>query len=62
MKTNFKKIKSDLYSDKTSEVKEFKRELTPEEFEEFVVNSGARGSFMIYRSKNKDEELGLDQL
>jgi hypothetical protein len=62
MKTNFKKIKSDSYSDKTSEVKEFKRELTPEEFEEFVVNSGARGSFMIYRSKNKDEELGLDQL
>jgi len=62
MKTNFKKIKSDSYSDKISEVKEFKRELTPEEFEEFVVNSGARGSFMIYRSKNKDEELGLDQL
>lgn len=60
MKTNFKKIKSDLYSD---EVKtEFKRELTPEEFEEFVVNSGARGSFMIYRSKNKDEELGIDEL
>lgn len=62
MKTNFKKIKSDSYSDKSNEVKEFKRELTPEEFEEFVVNSGARGSFMIYRSKNKDEELGLDQL
>ena len=59
MKTNFKKIKSDSYSDKISEVKEFKRELTPEEF---VVNSGARGLFMIYRSKNKDEELGLDQL
>ena len=62
MKTNFKKIKSNSYSDKPNEVKEFKRELTPEEFEEFVVNSGARGSFMIYRSKNKDEELGLDQL
>lgn len=60
MKTNFKKIKSDLYSDEVK--KEFKRELTPEEFEEFVVNSGARGSFMIYRSKNKDEELGLDEL
>lgn len=60
MKTNFKKIKSDSYSDEVK--KEFKRELTPEEFEEFVVNSGARGSFMIYRSKNKDEELGLDEL
>ena len=60
MKTNFKKIKSDEYSDETK--KEFKRELTPEEFEEYVVNSGARGSFMIYRSKNKDDELGLDEL
>ena len=60
MKTNFKKIKSDDYSDEIK--KEFKRELTPEEFEEYVVNSGARGSFMIYRSKNKDEELGLDEL
>jgi hypothetical protein len=60
LKTNFKKIKSDLYSDEVK--KEFKRELTPEEFEEFVVSSGARGSFMIYRSKNKDEELGIDEL
>lgn len=60
MKTNFKKIKSDSYSDEVKS--EFKRELTPEEFEEFVVSSGARGSFMIYRSKNKDEELGLDEL
>ncbi len=60
MKTNFKKIKSDKYSDEVK--KEFKQELTPEEFEEYVVNSGARGSFMIYRSKNKDDELGLDEL
>ncbi len=60
MKTNFKKIKSDKYSDEVK--KEFKRELTPEEFEEYVINSGARGSFMIYRSKNKDDELGLDEL
>jgi len=60
MKTNFKKIKSDSYSD---EVKtEFKPELTPEEFEEYVINSGAKGSFMIYRSKNKDDELGIDEL
>ncbi len=60
MKTNFKKIKSDKYSDEVK--KEFKRELTPEEFEEYVINSGARGSFMIYRSKNKDDELGLVEL
>ena len=61
MKTNFKKIKSDLIPDEIPKT-EFKRELTPEEFEEFVINSGAKGSFMIYRSKNKDEELGLDEL
>ncbi len=61
LKTNFKKIQSDLIPDETPKT-EFKRELTPEEFEEFVVSSGAKGSFMIYRSKNKDEELGLDEL
>ena len=61
LKTNFKKIQSDLIPDETPKT-EFKRELTPEEFEEFVINSGAKGSFMIYRSKNKDEELGLDEL
>ena len=60
MKTNFKKIKSDSYSDDI--LTEFKRELSPEEFEEFIVKSGARGSFMIYRSKNTDDELGVDQL
>ena len=60
MKTNFKKIKSDSYSDDIST--EFQRELSPEEFEEFIVKSGARGSFMIYRSKNTDDELGVDQL
>tara|TARA_B110000438_G_scaffold284467_1_gene313563 strand:+ start:662 stop:844 length:183 start_codon:yes stop_codon:yes gene_type:complete len=60
MKTNFKKIKSDSYSDDI--LTEFQRELSPEEFEEFIVKSGARGSFMIYRSKNTDDELGVDQL
>ena len=60
MKTNFKKIKSDSYTDEVT--KEFKPELTPEEFEEYVIKSGARGSFMIYRSKKKDEEMGIDEL
>jgi len=62
MKTNFKKIKSNSYSDKDDGPTKFKRELSPEEFEEFIVKSGARGSFMIYRSKNSDDELGVDQL
>ena len=38
------------------------KELTPEEFEEYVINSGAKGSFMVYRSKKKDDELGIDTL
>ena len=36
--------------------------MTDEEFEKFIIESGARGSFMVYRSKNKDEELGIDEL
>ena len=32
------------------------------EFEKFIIESGARGSFMVYRSDKKDEELGMDEL
>ena len=39
-----------------------KKDLTQEEFEEYIVKSGAKGSFMVYRSSKKDEELGLDEL
>ena len=39
-----------------------KRDLTKEEFEEFIHKSGAKGSFMVYRSTKKDEELGIDEL
>ena len=59
MKTNFRKIKNN--SEEIIE-KNQNKELTPEEFEEYVIKSGARGSFMIYRSKNKDEEMGIDEL
>lgn len=57
MKTNFRK---EVEIEET--VKENKKELTAKEFEEYVVKSGARGSFMIYRSKNEDEEMGIDEL
>lgn len=62
MKTNFKKIKSKHYNENYNDLNENKKKLTPEEFEEFVIKSGARGSFMIYRSKNKDEEMGLEEI
>ena len=39
-----------------------KKDLTQKEFEEFISKSGAKGSFMVYRSTKKDEELGLDEL
>lgn len=58
MKTNFKENKNqEIVSDEISN-----KELTAEEFEDYVVKSGARGSFMIYRSKNEDEEMGIDEL
>ena len=38
------------------------KEFTKEEFEEFIVKSGAKGSFMVYRSEKKDDELGLEEL
>ena len=64
MKTNF--IKSDSDEQKNyneyHEVKNESSELTKEEFEDFIIKSGAKGSFMIYRTENKDEELGIDEL
>jgi|TARA_B110000495_G_scaffold164426_1_gene150004 hypothetical protein len=63
MKTNFRKSEDDSsqkHNDKEIEVNQ--KDLTQEEFEEFISKSGAKGSFMIYRSAKKDEELGLDEL
>ena len=60
MKANFKTKKTNNVQNDTSSKE--KSELTPEEFEEFVSKSGAAGSFMIFRSSKKDEELGIDEL
>ena len=38
------------------------QDITPEEFEEFIIKTGALGSFMIFRSDKKDDELGIDEL
>ena len=63
MKTNFKKNEDSLsqVNNKTNTDSE-KKDLTQEEFEEYISKSGAKGSFMVYRSKKKDDELGLDEL
>ena len=60
MKTNYRKdpeekLNVNIQTEKT-------KEFSKEEFEEFMVKSGARGSFMVYRSENKDDELGLEEI
>lgn len=64
MKTNFKK--STIDNEKIEFAKydniDNSKNLTPEEFEDFIVKSGAKGSFMVYRSKKSDDELGIDEL
>jgi hypothetical protein len=57
MKTNFRKEDSDNDTNLNSESKN----LTKEEFEDFIIKSGAKGSFMVYRSDD-DDELGIDEL
>jgi hypothetical protein len=70
MKTNFRKDNlNDTNKDsnlndtnKDSNLNVAKKDLTQEEFEDFIVKSGAKGSFMVYRSDKKDDELGMDEL
>jgi hypothetical protein len=63
MKTNFKKIQSQDNIEKGTETDVIeKTNLSQEEFEKYVIESGAKGSFMVYRSKNKEDELGIDEL
>ena len=60
MKTNFKKNENENIVKKTEPINQ--KDLSPEEFEKFIISSGAKGSFMVYRSPKKDEELGIDSL
>jgi hypothetical protein len=64
MKTNFKKIQSpDNKETLEKPDTETEKELSQEEFEQYVINSGAKGSFMIYRdAKSKKDELGIAEL
>jgi hypothetical protein len=62
MKTNFRKNKDEQSSSTKNENTSNQKDLTQKEFEEFISKSGAKGSFMVYRSTKKDEELGLDEL
>ena len=63
MKTNFKTAKpSRLDAGDCKQEDDEKKELTRAEFEEFIVKSGASGSFMVFRSDKPDEELGLEEI
>lgn len=65
MKTNFKQPskpienkpeENDSFNDHTN------KEITQKEFEDFIIKSGAKGSFMVYRSEKEEDELGIDEL
>ena len=63
MKTNFRKDKdSSSEINNNVDIDSEKKDLTQEEFESYIAKSGAKGSFMVYRSSKKEEELGLDEL
>lgn len=64
MKANFKiKKNKDLENTTSNDSSLTNKEATEEEFEDFVIKAGAAGSFMVFRSdKQKDDELGIDEL
>ena len=65
MKTNFeikKNKENDADKNHDSVIVDKKEDLTEAEFEEFIRRSGAAGSFMIFRSEKKEDELGFDDL
>ena len=63
IKANFKITKTkkhDLEGKTDSTHEEPNRDITQAEFEEFIIKSGAAGSFMVFRSDKKEDELGLE--
>ena len=66
MKANFKISESKYTNNQKNNVADQKNNTSTDfsqvDYEEYVLKSGASGSFMIFRSAKKDEELGLDEL
>ena len=65
IKANFKISKNnkyDLQETNNQTDAEPHKDITQSEFEEFIIKSGASGSFMVFRSDKKEDELGLDEL
>ena len=61
MKANFKTKKTEESNSITTESAEHD-EVTEEEFEDYMSKAGAVGSFMVFRSNTKKDELGIDSL
>jgi hypothetical protein len=63
VKANFSVKKNIDLDNSSSDVQSSNnKEITEEEFEDFIVKAGAAGSFMVFRSSKKEDELGLDDL
>jgi hypothetical protein len=64
MKANFNIKKNNEVSKdiQNKDNDELKKDFTESEFEEFMSKTGASGSFMIFRSTKKENELGLEEL
>lgn len=62
IKTNFKTSPTTIDIPESNKEEKNKKEITQKEFEEFVIKSGASGSFMVFRSDKPDDELGLEEL
>ncbi len=62
MKTNFKPKKESKNSVIPKKISSTKKDSTQKEFEEYIRKAGAAGSFMIFRSENKKDELGMEEI
>jgi hypothetical protein len=63
MKANFKINNDDDELENKELFTEEKKDVTDEEFENYIVKTGAAGSFMVFRNfKKKEDELGLDEI
>lgn len=63
MKSNFQKSKEVEHPKESLPPKSGdKKDYTQSEFEEFIIKSGAVGSYMIFRSEKEEEEMGIDEL
>jgi len=62
MKANFKISKEKDNLSKELKNEKHDKKITQEEFEEFISKSGAKGSFMVFRSTKKEDEMGIDEL